>query len=276
MKFTAQGKRLIVRGAGEMATGVIRRLHLAGFQVLALEQANPECIRRTVCFAEAVYEKEKKEKKEIEVEGVTAVLIDRLDQAQNVISTNKVPVLIDPLASSSKPFRPDILVDARMLKEATDSSFKLAPCVIGLGPGFTAGIDCWALVETNRGFDLGRVIYQGSAEPNTGLPGKIGSIGAERVLRSPSDGKFVAQAQITDLLAAGQIVGSVNDQPVIATIDGCLRGLIRSGSLVLKGQKVGDIDPRGEKEFCHMISDKANAIAGGVLEAALLFSAGRK
>lgn len=273
MNLAVQGKRVIVRGAGEMASGVIRRLHLAGFQVLALEQAKPECIRRTVCFAEAVYEKEKKQ---IEVEGVTAVLIDRLDEAETVISAGHVPILIDPSASSAELFQPDILVDARMLKEATDSSFALAPGVIGLGPGFTAGKDCWALVETNRGFDLGRVIYQGSAEPNTGVPGKIGTIGVERVLRSPEGGKFVAQAQITDLVTADQIIGHVNMQPITATIDGCLRGLIRSESEVTAGQKIGDIDPRGEIDFCFKISEKANAIAGGVLEAALLFSAGRE
>lgn len=264
MKSVTQGQRVIVRGAGEMASGVIRRLRLAGFYVLALEQPKPECIRRTVCFAEAVYEKE------IKVEGVTSVLINSLGEAESIIKANRVPILIDPWASSAAIFRPDILIDARMLKEATDSSFGLAPCVIGLGPGFTAGKDCQAVIETNRGFNLGRVIYQGQAEPNTGLPGKIGSVGADRVLRSPGAGKFVALTKITDQVTAGQIIGHVGTQPIPATIDGCLRGLIRANSKVRAGQKIGDIDPRGKKDYCFKISEKANAIAGGVLEAVMV------
>ncbi len=263
MNQIAGGNRVIVRGAGEMASGVIRRLHLVGFRVLALEQAAPECIRRTVSFAETVYEKR------VEIEGVVGVLIDSVEKVESAFEEGLVPIMIDPQASCAKQFHPNVLVDARMLKESTDSSFLLAPKVIGLGPGFTAGRDCHAVVESNRGFNLGRVIYRGAAEQNTGVPGTINSVSGQRVLRSPVDGKFEAHGVIAEMVTQGQKVGTVDSYVVTATIDGCLRGLIRSGTIVRTGQKIGDIDPRGIREYCFLISEKANAIAGGVLEAVL-------
>jgi len=266
----AAGRRVIVRGAGEMASGVIRRLHLAGFKVLALEKAEPACIRRTVCFAEAVHEKA------IEIEGVVGVLIDSVERAESAIEEGQVAILVDPQTRCASEFGPDILVDARMLKDETDSSYGLAPMVIGLGPGFTAGQDCHAVVETNRGFNLGRVIYKGVAEANTGIPGRINSFGEKRVLRAPVNGRLEARAKIADLVTQGQVVALVDDRIITATIDGCLRGLIRSGSDVALGQKIGDIDPRGTKEFCFLVSEKANAIAGGVLEAKLRHTAGNE
>lgn len=162
------------------------------------------------------------------------------------------------------------MVDAIMAKRNTGARITDAPLVIGLGPGFTAGVDVHAVVETNRGHDLGRVILNGGAEPDTGAPGLIAGYGRERLIRAPADGVFEAGAAIGSLVRAGETLGAVGGCPVTAPIGGALRGLIRDGMAVCRGQKMGDVDPRGRVEYCRTISDKALAIAGGVLEAVLM------
>jgi xanthine dehydrogenase accessory factor len=246
-----------------MASGVIRRLFVCGYQVIALEQPNPTCIRRTVCFAEAVYEKE------VSVEGVAAQFVSSVDEA--LASRNEfVPILIDPNAETLARLKPHTLIDARMLKTEADCSIDMAPIVIGLGPGFEAGQNCHAVVETNRGHNLGRVVYEGSAEKRTGVPASVDGIGAERVLRAPADGQFISSGRIGDLVRHRDPIGEVAGAVLLSPIDGAIRGLIRDGLEVSRGQKIGDIDPHGNPEHCYRISDKANAIAGGVLETVLV------
>ncbi len=254
---------MLVRGAGEMATGCIRRLHLSGFLVLALEQDKPTCVRRTVSLAEVVYEKR------VTIDGIVGVLVQSPSQVEACLLRKEVPVLIDPEAHSVDSFLPDIVVDARLLKRNVNSSMKLAPRTVGLGPGFTVGDNCHLVIETKRGHDLGRVIDEGSAAADTGRPGEIAGVSTERLLRAPCEGAVNGLAQIGDLVGRGQEVAHVASEPVVAAIDGVLRGLIRDGAVVTEGMKIGDVDPRGERLFCFTISDKANAIAGGVLEAVL-------
>lgn len=246
-----------------MATGCIRRLHLAGFIVLALEQDKPTCVRRTVSLAEVVYEKQ------ITIDGIVGVLVQSPSQVEACLLRKEVPVLIDPKARSADQFSPDVVIDARLLKQNIDSSMKLAPFTIGLGPGFTVGDNCHLAIETKRGHNLGRVIEKGSAAIDTGLPGEIVGVSTERLLRAPCDGAVKGLARIGDLVRQGQEVAKVGSKPLVAAINGVLRGLIRDGSIVTEGMKIGDVDPRCERSFCFTISDKANAIAGGVLEAVL-------
>jgi len=269
MSVIPENIRIIVRGAGELASGTIRRLSLAGFQVIALEKANPECVRRNVCFAEAIFEGEK------DVEGVAAVYIENKSRVDEILKTGKIPLLIDPDAGILSDEH-DVLIDARMMKRDIDTSIDTAEIVIGLGPGFTAGVNCHAVVETNRGNELGRVIYDGKAQADTGIPAVTGGYGAERVLRAPANGIFQAKANIGDQVEAGDEVGVVSDQSVRCKIGGILRGLIRGGIEVRHNQKIGDIDPSGIVENCYRVSDKANAVAGGVLEGVFSLLNGRR
>ncbi|UCD16818.1 MAG: EF2563 family selenium-dependent molybdenum hydroxylase system protein [Candidatus Zixiibacteriota bacterium] len=258
---------VVVRGAGEMASGVIRRLSVAGFKVIALEQAVPTCIRRTVCYAEAFFEKA------VAIEGVTAILVNSATEAAETVSYRLVPLLIDPNAEQIACLKPMAVIDARMLKQKNNRSCDSTPINIGLGPGFIAGEDCQAVVETNRGFDLGRVIYHGSAKAYTGTPAAVGGISHDRVLKSPAGGEFKAFFNIANSVIAGQFVGEVGGTPVVSRISGVIRGLIRNGQNVSHGQKIGDVDPRGIKDYCFRISDKANAVGGGVLEAVMTLQA---
>jgi len=244
-----------------MASGAIRRLFLAGFEVIALEQRQPNCIRRTVCFAEAVY------KNEISIEGVTARLTRTGDSDSALIADAFVPILIDAEASLLPVLNPSVVVDARMLKHNVNAALDMAPIVIGLGPGFIAGTNCHAAIETNRGFDLGRVIYDGTPQAYTGVPSPVEGISENRLLFSPADGSLKTYKSIGDEVAAGEKIGEVSGRPVECRIRGVLRGLAPNGLMVKQGQKIGDIDPRGVREYCFRISDKANAVAGGVLEA---------
>lgn len=254
---------IVVRGAGDMASGTIRRLFLAGFRVLALEKQEPECIRRKVCFAEAVFEKK------VTVEGVSSRMIGSMADIESVFAKKEVPLLIDPEAKMLDQLKPEILVDGRMLKKGIETGIDSAPVVIGLGPGFVAGGNCHAVIETNRGFDLGRVIYRGTPQTDTARPAPVNGVSYDRVLRSPADGIFRTPFEIGDNVRSGDVVGQVNGDQIFALIDGVLRGLIRDGALVVHNQKIGDIDSRGIREYCFKISEKANAIAGGVLEAVL-------
>jgi len=255
---------VLIRGAGEMASGVAHRLHQSHFKICMLEVTQPLAVRREVSFCEAIYDGEK------EVEGVRAKLISKPEQIQSVWEEGKIPLLVDPDLKKRKHFiKPDVLIDAIMAKKNLGTQINDAPLVIGLGPGFTAGKDVHIVIETNRGHHLGKVIWNGTAEPNTGIPGDIGGYAVQRVLRTMKKGTFHPYKEIGDRVNKGSVVAVVDDFPVIAEISGVVRGLLREGVEVKKGMKVGDIDPRGKKELCFTISDKARSIGGGALEAIL-------
>ncbi len=255
---------VLIKGGGEMASAVAHRLSQAHFKVCMAEIPHPQAVRRGVAFCEAIYEGEK------EVEGVVAKVISSADEVFKVWEENKVPILVDPETRVKDFLNPDILIDAIMAKKNLGTKISDAALVIGLGPGFRAGSDVHLVVETNRGHNLGKIILQGESEENTGIPGEIAGFSTERVLRAPISGRFSSPKKFGDYVQAGEVVARVEDSPVQATIEGVLRGLLRDGSEVWKGMKVGDIDPRGIKEFCSTISDKSRAIAGGVLEGILL------
>jgi xanthine dehydrogenase accessory factor len=254
---------VLIRGAGEMASGVAHRLHRSHFKICMLEISHPLAVRREVSFCEAVYEREK------EVEGISAKLISSSKEIEFVWGQGKIPLLIDPEGRTKNVFKPDILIDAIMAKKNLGTRITDAPLVIGLGPGFTAMKDVHMVIETNRGHSLGKVILKGNAELDTGMPGEIGGFTIERLLRTMKKGTFRVHKSIGDRVSKGSVVAVVDEFPVIAQISGVLRGLLRDGIEVKKGMKVGDIDPRGKRENCFSISDKARAIGGGVLEAIL-------
>lgn len=252
-----------MRGAGDIATGIALRLHRAGFQVIMADIAEPTCIRRTVAFSEAI------RLGEARVEDATARLAADADAARAIAAAGDIAVVVDPSAQMVDALAPDAVVDAILAKRNLGTHMGMATVVVGVGPGFTAGEDCHAAVETKRGHYLGRAIYQGSPIANTGVPGVIAGVGADRVLRAPADGPFECVRAIGDTVSAGEVVGRVAGEPMLATIDGVLRGLIAPGVQVTRGMKSGDIDPRGERAFCDTVSDKASAVGGGVLEAIL-------
>lgn len=261
--FSLSDTLVLVRGGGDLASGVAHRLHRAGFTVMITELARPMCIRRTVSFAQAVYAGQ------VTVESVTARLAPDPASALAFAALNLIAVVVDPDGAAVRQLRPPVVVDARLAKQPLDTRRHDAPCVIALGPGFTAGVDCHAVVETQRGHDLGRVLWEGSAAPDTGLPEAVQGVAAERVLRAPAAGTFSAESAIGDPVLPGQIVGRVGSTPVAAQCAGVLRGLLQDGLPVTAGLKVGDVDPRGQREHCFSISDKARAVGGGVLEAVL-------
>ena len=254
---------VVIRGAGDLATGVAVRLHAAGCQVVMCDIERPTVVRRTVAFAEAI------RLGETEVEGVRACLAQGPAEARVIAELGRVAVLVDPDARCVAALRPDALVDAIIAKRNLGTRITDAPAVIAVGPGFTAGADCHAVVETKRGHYLGRVIWKGSAIPNTGVPGVIDGYGAERALRAPAAGPFDPVRRIGETGRAGDVCAYVAGVPLPATIDGVLRGLLAPGVPVEKGMKAGDIDPRGVRAHCFSVSDKARAVGGGVLEALL-------
>jgi xanthine dehydrogenase accessory factor len=249
---------VVVRGGGDLATGVVARLHRAGFPVVVCELAAPLTVRRSVAVSTAVTEGS------ITVEGVTAALAADAADAERLARTGTVGVVVSP---GLPELHPTVVVDARLAKSALDTSLGDAPLVIGLGPGFTAGADCTAVVETQRGARLGRVLWEGSAAPNTGDPGEVGGRGRERVLRAPTGGEVRWSVSIGSIVTPG-VIGTVADEPVVAPFAGLVRGLIAEGNTVPAGLKIGDIDPRADVSV-REISDKALAIGGGVLEAVL-------
>jgi xanthine dehydrogenase accessory factor len=252
---------ILIRGGGDLATGVAHRLHRAGYTVMITELPQPLCVRRAVSFAEAVFSER------ATVEGVTAHLAPDPMVGMAYTVLNEIPVVVDAEGSLINQMRPPIVVDARMAKQKLNTRMKDASLVIGLGPGFTAGVDCHAVVETNRGHNLGRVYWEGSAEPDTGQPEPVRGFAGQRMLRAPCDGLFRAQSAIGDLVKAGDTLAFVGDQPITAQFDGVVRGLLHDGLRVIADLKVGDLDPRGVREHCFTISDKARAVGGGVLEA---------
>lgn len=258
---------VVVRGGGDLATGTICRLHRAGYAIICLETTQPTLIRRTVSLAQCIFTGT------TEVEGVGATLVSSPAAARPLIDAGLVPFLTDPEAKCIAEIKPAIVVDAILAKRNIGTRMDWADVVIGLGPGFTAGQDVHAVVETHRGHELGRVYYSGQALPNTGIPGEIGGIqNSDRLIKAPGDGIFTSQRNIGDMVVSGDILGYVGQNVVKATITGCLRGLINDRVEVHGGMKIGDIDPRSVREHCWSISDKARSIAGGVLEAILCLS----
>lgn len=281
---------IILRGAGDLATGIAYRLHQAGFPIMAFELPWPLVVRRRVALASAVQDRE------VTIEGMIGRRVSSLAEASQGAYAGFIPVLVAPelpdgfsemlkfLLSDLVGTWPNestdtvnflsgqivpILIDARMAKRNIDTRIDQAGLIIGLGPGFTAGVDCHAVIETMRGHRLGRVIWEGSALPDTGSPGRIAGKGLERVLRAPVDGIVSWQREIGDRVQTGETLGSVDNQAIMAPFDGFIRGLISPGSQVPRGLKIGDVDARNAQSACFTISDKSLAIGGGVLEAIL-------
>ena len=259
---------ITVRGGGDLATGSVYKLKKSGFPVLILEVETPSAIRRNVAFCEAVYQGIQT------VEDMTCYLAESIEQVQQFLREGKLTVLVDPTGASIPKLKPMAVVDAILAKKNLGTNKEMAPITVALGPGFTAGEDVDAVVETKRGHHLGRVLWEGSAAPNTGVPGIIGGFGKERVIHCPAKGIVRNVKKITDTVSKGEVIAVVETEdgivPVEATLDGILRGLIRDGYPVKPGFKMADIDPRlDELENCFTISDKARCIAGGVLEAIL-------
>ena len=254
---------VVVRGGGDLGSGVIWRLRRVGFPVVVLELDRPLTVRRTVAYSSAVTERT------TTIDGIEGVRVDSTASAIEAARARSVAVMVAPEIPSF-PMPISVLVDARLAKQKLDTTRDQAPFVVALGPGFDAGVDCDAVIETKRGHRLGRVIWDGPAAANTGVPGEIGGASAERVLRAPRDGTVRWDVTFSDVVEAGQVLGWIDDAAVSAQIAGTIRGLILPGP-VAAGWKIGDIDPRFDPAAIHQISDKALSIGGGVLEAVLVW-----
>lgn len=255
---------ILIKGAGDLASGVAVRLAHCGFPIVMTDLLHPTSIRRTVCFSEAIL------KGSYTVEDVTAERADSPDGIGSILARGNIAVLASPTPETLLSLKPDAVVDGILAKRNLGTKITDAPVVIALGPGFTAGVDCHAVIETMRGHNLGRVILEGPAEPNTGIPGNIGGFTTERVLRASKDGVFHEIRHIGDMVTVGETVADVDGEPIHAPLSGVIRGMLPSGTPVHTGMKSGDIDPRPVLEHCYTVSDKARAIGGGVLEAILL------
>lgn len=260
---------VIVRGAGDLATGIVYSLYKAHFKVIVLDTQYPSSIRRKVALSEAVYDGESK------VEDIEAVLVKSYEEALNIITNKdykKIPILIDPNCDILKNIKPTFLIDAIIAKKNLGTNKSMAKYTIALGPGFTAGKDCDIVIETMRGHNLGRMYLEGEAIPNTGIPGNIGGKEAERVIHASSDGIIENVKNIGDFVKEKEVIAYINNNnekiEVLATFDGLLRGIIKDGFKVHKGLKIADIDPRkSEYDNCFTISDKARNLGGSVLTA---------
>ncbi|AET67040.1 selenium-dependent molybdenum hydroxylase system protein, YqeB family [Desulfosporosinus orientis DSM 765] len=255
---------VLIRGAGEQASGVGWAFSKAGFRVLMTEVSKPLMVRWPVCFGTAV------EEGQWQVEGIKACCVSSTgSECEDAWLEGKIPVLVDPELRRLSELMPLILVDAIMAKQNLGTKRTMAPLTIGLGPGFKAGEDVDIVIETNRGHNLGRIIYQGPAQPNTGVPGEIKGISRERVIYSTTAGIFRAKRAIGDQVSAGDCVGEIVEEnrttQVVSLIDGVLRGLLRTNITIPANVKIGDVDPRGEESFCWTISEKARAIGSAVL-----------
>lgn len=256
-------QKILIKGAGDLASGIAWRLRRAGFNVLMTEIAQPLTVRLTVSYSNAVYEGE------VEIEGIKGVLVKDYMQAQEVMLKGDIAVIVDEQADVKDEFKPNVIIDAIMAKKNLNTKIDDAPVVIGVGPGFCAGKDCDYVIETKRGHFLGKVIEQGEAIANTGVPGNIGGYTIERIIRSNRDGVFKSVSKIGDSVKKGDIVAYTEDRPIYALIDGIVRGMLHDGIVVSDKMKCGDIDPRAEKSHCFTISDKSRAIGGGALEAVM-------
>lgn len=253
----------LVRGGGDLASGAIYRLWRAGFPVVVTELPIPVLVRRAVSYGEAVFSQT------ATVQGLTARCIADEQAIWDAIHAGEIPVLIDANGEVIHQLKPAIVIDARMEKQKLDTAIGDAPLVVALGPGYRAGVDCHAVIETNRGHNLGRVIYEGTAEPDTGTPGSINGMQHSRVLRAPVVGRITPRATIGDSIEVGQIIATIGDHTISAPFAGVLRGLIHHSVQVSAGMKIGDLDPRAVREHCFSISDKSLAVGGGVLEAVM-------
>jgi xanthine dehydrogenase accessory factor len=254
---------VLLRGGGDLATGVAARLWRSGFWVVVTEIEQPLMVRRLVALGEAVYAGK------VQVEDLRALRVDDAERALAALQSDTIPVLVDPQAESRTALDPIAIVDGRMTKAPPDLGIEAAPLVIGLGPEFEAGLNCHAVVETNRGHRMGRVMWTGSAEPDTGVPDPVRGQSVDRVLRAQANGIFEPEAEIGSLVKSGALLARINGEQLHAPFDGALRGLLHWGVRVRFGLKVGDLDPRNDPTLCRLISDKSLAVGGGVLEALL-------
>ena len=259
-----EDKLIVIRGAGDIASGTINRLFKCKFKILCLESKTPSSIRRTVSYSECVYDNK------CTIEDATAVLVADVEEMKEAHKNNLIPVMVDENCDILKYIKADVLIDAIIAKRNLGTNKSMAKLTIALGPGFEAGKDVDFVIETMRGHNLGRIIKEGTALPNTGVPGLIAGRSGERVIHAPASGVIKNIAKIGDIVKKDDIIAKIDDVNVIASIDGLLRGLIRDSYKVRKGLKIADIDPRYEEyENCFTISDKARTISGGVLEAIL-------
>lgn len=260
--------RILIKGAGDLATGIAYRLHTCGYPILMTETAVPTTVRRTVAFSQAVYEGS------CTVEGMSAVLVSDLAEALRVQEAGNIPVIVDETASVMREYKPEIVIDAIIAKKNLGTAIDQAKLVIGVGPGFTAGVDCHCVIETKRGHYLGKVITEGAAIPNTGVPGMINGYAAERIIRALADGPFEAVHHIGDTVEQGVVVARSGGVDIVSLMPGVIRGMLQDGVMVHPGMKCGDIDARCEYEYCFQISDKARSIGGGALEAIIKWEHG--
>jgi len=255
---------ILLRGGGDLASGIAIRLARIGVPPVITELPKPMAVRRLVSFCQAVYDGK------IQVEEITAKLCVHTEEIYQQLSEGKIPVLVDPLAICRTELKPNVIIDCRMTKQPPDLKLDAAPFIVGVGPGFVVGENCHAIVESKRGHYLGRVVWSGASEPDTGEPESVASHQSDRVLRAPADGVFNTHVEIGSFVKSGTTVADVNGIPIRAAFDGYLRGLLHDGLKVPKGLKVGDVDPRLDSASYRLVSDKALSIGGGVLEA--LFS----
>lgn len=255
--------KVLIKGAGDLASGIACRLYRSGFDVVMTDIQVPTTVRRSVAFSPAVYQGT------AQVEDITGVLCRTLEEIEDTLQSRKIPVVVDETGAIREEWKPDALVDAIIAKKNLGTTIEDAPVVVGVGPGFYAGVDCHCVMETKRGHNLGRCIWEGSAIPNSGTPGMIGGYDKERIIRAGAHGIFSGMVSIGDLVEQGQLVGKAGETPVYAEVGGVVRGLLQDGVVVRCGMKAGDIDPRGVVSSCWTVSDKASAIGGGVIEAIL-------
>ena len=255
---------IIVRGGGDIASGTIQKLYRSGFKVLVLEIEKPTTIRRNVAFSEAIYEGK------VIIEHIKSILVKDKQEVIKAWQNDSIPVIIDRECKYIDIIKPWVVVDAILAKRNLGTNKLMAPITVALGPGFNAGVDVDVVIETMRGHNLGRLIFEGFALENTGIPGDIGGYSNERVIYSPCGGKIKDIKKIGDIVEIGDTIAIIEKEEIKASISGILRGLIRDGSILFKGLKIGDIDPRiPEIKNCNTISDKARNIGGAVLESVL-------
>ncbi len=257
--------KILIRGGGDIGSGVAFRLQRVGWNVVITEITQPLVLRRSVAFANAIYEGT------VNVEGIIARHIEQSCEIPELITKREIPVVIAPDQYTFPEYVPDVIVDARLLKKTVKYSLLIKPMIIGLGPGFKVGLNCHAVIETNRGHYLGRALWAGEAMADTGVPGTVSRKSDERVLRAPADGLIESKIPIGTIIKKGDLIGCVGDKPILAPFGGILRGLMYDGIFVKEGTKIGDLDPRLDVNLINNISEKALAIAGGVLEAILTY-----